>query len=398
MANETHLRILKEGSDVWDRWRKQHPTTIPDLSGADIRGIDLGEANLRDADLNGANLSEANLRDTDFSLAILSNTNLTHANLRFARFDSANLSEANLSYADLGFAVLADALLSDANLSFATLREANFYGATLSKANLSEAYLSGTNFADADLSRTDLSYAILSHAVLSNTNFSGATMVETHLEDLDLRVAKGLESVIHRGPSRISISTLRRSQGAIPEIFLRGVGLDSSSILYTQSFMHSSIQYGTCFICYAHTDDVFAKRLYADLQNEGVCCWLAPHFTNPDLDRSTHSVIDDAIHMYHKLALVLVLSENSVERAWIPIEVGAAGAKERREGYPIVFPLWIDDIALQSTRWWIEQIKRRDYIGDFTQWNDENTYRQALGVLLEVLRGEQDGNDTACLA
>lgn len=389
MANEAHFRILKDGWRSWNEWREQQPTIIPDLSGADLQGIDLGEFNLMDADLSGADLSEANLRDTNFCSATLRHANLSKANLLFAGFDDANLEGANLSCTNLGFASLTDAVLNGVNFSFATLRETNFFKATLRGANLSAANLRGTNFTNADLSQVDLSYATFSHVILNNTNFAEAVMVETHLADLDLRSAKGLEDIIHRGPSHLSISTLLRSQGMIPVIFLRGVGLEDASIAYAQSFIHNPVQYRPCFISYESTDEAFARRLHADLQKEGIRCWLAPHLLASRSDDPGSRAIDYAIHMYHKLALILVLSKDSTQRGWIPVEIGQAGAKESKEGIPVVFPIQIDNTIIYSTLWWVEQIKRRYSISDFTQWKDEETYRQALSGLLEALRSEK---------
>ena len=34
MANEQHLGILKQGVDVWNRWREENPAIIPDLERA----------------------------------------------------------------------------------------------------------------------------------------------------------------------------------------------------------------------------------------------------------------------------------------------------------------------------------------------------------------------------
>lgn len=46
MANQEHLDILKQGVDIWNQWRKEHPDAEPDLSGAN-----LSEANLYRIDL-----------------------------------------------------------------------------------------------------------------------------------------------------------------------------------------------------------------------------------------------------------------------------------------------------------------------------------------------------------
>ncbi|MDB9534757.1 pentapeptide repeat-containing protein, partial [Dolichospermum planctonicum CS-1226] len=66
MANPKHLAILKQGKEVWNKWRDENPDIIPDLIKSDLfmanlSGADLREANLREANLSGADLREANL-------------------------------------------------------------------------------------------------------------------------------------------------------------------------------------------------------------------------------------------------------------------------------------------------------------------------------------------------
>ncbi len=64
MANEEHLKILKQGVDVWNRWRRaeENFTLIPDLRRADLSEEDLREGYLRDVDFSGANLIKTNFR------------------------------------------------------------------------------------------------------------------------------------------------------------------------------------------------------------------------------------------------------------------------------------------------------------------------------------------------
>jgi hypothetical protein len=31
MANEEHLKILKQGATAWNQWHKENPATMPDL-------------------------------------------------------------------------------------------------------------------------------------------------------------------------------------------------------------------------------------------------------------------------------------------------------------------------------------------------------------------------------
>jgi hypothetical protein len=116
-------------------------------------------------------------------------------------------------------------------------------------------------------------------------------------------MVKGLETVQHDGPSIIGTSTLERSQGDIPEIFLRGAGLSDTFIEYAHALVQKPIDYYTCFISYSSKDEVFAKRLYSDLQSAGVRCWFAPK--DMDIGDKILQRNNESIKMYDKLLLVL---------------------------------------------------------------------------------------------
>jgi hypothetical protein len=72
------------------------------LRGADLYGADLGGANLRGADLYGADLRGANLRGADLYGANLRGANLGGANLYGVNLRGADLRGANLRGANLG--------------------------------------------------------------------------------------------------------------------------------------------------------------------------------------------------------------------------------------------------------------------------------------------------------
>ena len=45
MANEEHVKILKQGTKVWNEWRRANPVLHPDLSGADLSQTSLTTLN-----------------------------------------------------------------------------------------------------------------------------------------------------------------------------------------------------------------------------------------------------------------------------------------------------------------------------------------------------------------
>ena len=91
MANEEQLEILKQGVEVWNRWRKSNPRTK----------INLGKAALVKAILSGAILNGADLYKADLGGTILCKADLGGANLRGTRLLGTKLSNATLTGAKL---------------------------------------------------------------------------------------------------------------------------------------------------------------------------------------------------------------------------------------------------------------------------------------------------------
>jgi len=362
MANEEYLAILEDVFSDWNEWRKENPSVEIDLSGADLNGAILIGKLFIEADLNEANLNKADLRFAD-----LNGANLNEADLR----------EANLSKADL----------TGANLSGADFRGANLY-----KANLNETNLGGAN---------------LGKAIIGNTSIG----------KVDLSDVAGLEKVIHYSPSTIGTDTIQKSNGKIPDEFLRGCGLSDMDIEYSKLAdpelsveqiamvtykIHDlkrgggSIQYFSIFISYSTKDGEFAQKLHDDLQNNDVRCWFAPH--DIEAGKKIHEQIGSAIRAHDRL--LLILSDDSMNSEWVKTEIAEAREKEIEEGWQVLFPISL--VEYEKIRKWkcfdaeIGKDSAREireyFIPDFSQWRDENSYREAFERLLRDLKASGEPN------
>lgn len=286
--------------------------------------------------------------------------NLTGAFLR-----RTNLAGVNFSHANLFSTNLRKCNLTDADFSHAHMGGADLSGANLHHANLRGAHLNGANLNRVDLSRATLSYA---------------RMGQTVLGDVDLSGVRGLNSVRHDNPSTIGIDTIYRSGGKIPESFLRGAGLPDFMIEYAASLVGQAVRYYSCFISYASADERFARKLHDDLQMNGVRVWFAPE--DLKIGDTIEDTIDAAIRTYDKL--ILVLSHNSVDRAWVRREFSQAVEKEKQQSRPVLFPLRLDDAVFETTEQWAYALHKRQ-IGDFRNWTNPLLYQNAFNRLLRDL-------------
>jgi hypothetical protein len=352
MANPEHLAILKQGVRAWNSWRREHPSIFPDLA----------DANLLEAELAEAHLFRTNLSRAELSLANLAGARLQGANLYMARLASARLPLADLEGA--------------------SLRRVNLAHGRLYKANLERTNLSGADCRNADLRR-----ARLVRADVSSARFDAAVMGWTVIASVDLSGALGLDTVNHAGPTYLDIETVYRSNGRIPEAFLRGAGAPDDFIVHIQSLTGKPIEFYSCFISHSSKDEEFARRLYADLQAKSVRCWFSPeHLKIGDIIRSS---LDESIRLYDKL--LLILSENSINSDWVEKEVETAFERERQDGKTVLFPIRLDDSVMETDKAWASDIRRTRHIGDFRNWREPAAYRMAIERLLRDLKAEPAG-------
>ncbi len=385
MANREHLEIINKGVSVWNQWRQENPSVIPnlstaDLDGSDLRGADLHGAKLGRAKLSHSNLSGADLRHAILPQAVLYKVNLREANLQMAQMQQAVLREAVLSRADLF-----GADLTGTNLSKSLLNQTQLDRIVLRDGNLKDAILCGASLVHADLGSAHLNHADLSFCILiganfrnsdlDRTNFRNSSIGSTVFQDVDFSNVQGLEEVRHESPSEVSLSTIYRSKGNIPESFLRRAGVPGNFIEYMHSLVGTAFEFYSCFISYSSKDQEFANRLHADLQDNGVRCWFAPH--DLKAGEKLHEQIDEAIRVYEKL--LLVLSPNSVNSEWVKTEIAKARKREVKEGKRVLFPIRVN-ISYDQLRDWecfdadtgkdsAREI-REFFIPDFTNWND----------------------------
>jgi hypothetical protein len=367
MANPEHLEIIKQGADAWNQWRVQNLSTSPDLSGANLTGISLPDINLKGVELHDSLMDHAYLGRANLTDANLSKIMLVGAKLIGSNLTGANLSEAHLDAADFFDSVLDNALLIGASLNNAELRGTSLHGA-----NLSRTEIIGADFRDADMANVDFSYAEISWTTFSNN---------------DLSSVKGLETVQCSGPSSISIDTVFRSNGKIPELFLKRAGIPDDFITYMRSIVNQAIQFYSCFISFTEGDDFFSERLYNDLQIAGVRCWRWKE--DAKWGKTLLRSIDDAVRVYDKL--VVICSENSLNSPAVIREIERALQKEddlarQEKDSEVLFPIRLDDYIF--TGW--NHHRKADVIakniGDFRHWKEPELYRRSLERLIRDLK------------
>ena len=231
--------------------------------------------------------------------------------------------------------------------------------------------LAGANLIEANLSKSELNRSNLSEAFIAWSCFG----------DNDLSHTQGLEKVKHFGPSTIGIDTIFRSEGKIPEEFLRGAGVPEHFISYTGYLNAKAFECNSCFISYSGKDRKFIEKLNADLQKEGIRCWFAPE--EMKMGDESRQRVNQQIRIHEKL--LIVLSAFSIESAWIQQEVEAALEEERARNRSILFPIRLDNSSLDGEKKWLRNLQKTHPIYDFSSWDNWESYYEQFFLLLNDL-------------
>ena len=256
---------------------------------------------------------------------------LRGANLIRANFERADLWRAALERADLELANLTDSNLSQANLERANLSEAN-----LERANLEHANLRGAN---------------LSRADLRDVNFMWAEVAATLFADVDLSSALHIDNVDHAAPTTIGIDTLLKSGGKLPDLFLRGCGVNPllQQVIVGEEPARTDAYYElvstrgilqTCFLSYAEADrGAFVDQLVRALRDSSVSYWYArEHGTR---GRKIEEQIDQQIELMDRV--LVICSKASIESDWCLFEIDRARELQKKRGETVLFPVAMDN-------------------------------------------------------
>jgi hypothetical protein len=299
----------------------------------------------------------------------------------------------DLSDVDLGGVDFSAVSFQNANLTCSNFDGAKFVGANLRQADFSSASLKDTDFNSAFMPGVELTFANL-----TGTDFTNATWDGNILTGLDLSKVKGMETIRHHGPSFISLDTLYNSKGKIPEIFLRGCGLQEDFISYLPSLLKQPFSFYSCFISYNHEDKPFAHLLHDRLQGRGIRCWLDEHQLLPGDD--IHDRIDHGIKLWDKV--LLCASKSSLTSWWVDAEIDRAFRKEsqlmkeRKKKVLALIPLNLDGFLFGKDYQSGKKLEIESRIAaNFVGWEkDHALFDRELEKVIRALRTDDGGRET----
>lgn len=387
-SRDTTLRLLRSGkrgiytwNQVWREWiEKQKPISpisedvFYDLSGADLGGLNLSDADLSFMNLAGANLRRCICTHSDFFRADFRDADLSEiiallADFRCARFDRGKMERS---------------LFAKSDLSHSTFRSAKMWGAVLSGSDLSK-----THFDHANLHTASFHHSILTQAHLTGANLDKAGLWNTHLVDTDLGPLCSFD-LRHDGPSHVDWRSILKSVHA-PRIidFLVATGMPQLLATYLVEMARSysdtekAILLQTTFISFGGPDIEFARKLHASLTKNGVVTFFFPEDAEPGARLS--STMNRGVHEYDRV--ILICSKASLTRPGVRNEIQLTLDREAREGASNrLIPIALDDFVF--TDWWPERPENSRAVQDrvIADFRDPDKFTSSLSKLLIALK------------
>lgn len=238
------------------------------------------------------------------------------------------------------------------------MRGFDLAGRDLALLNLAGADLRGAKLRGSDLRGTALQAANLDGAELAKAQLEGATY------DEETRWPAGFD-LLAAGAMMVETAAPARDERPDDE--------------------HSP--YYSCFISYANKDSAFARKLHLDLEAVGVNCWFAPE--DMRIGEKLREALDRAVLAHNKV--LLILSEASIESDWVEQEVETALESESYTDTLMLFPVRLDDAVFERRIGWPAHIRRTRHVGDFTEWEDVESYRRSLERVLRDLKVDEGG-------
>ena len=198
--------------------QKNSGKVIVTIDADTLMNADLREMDLREADFSGMDLRGVHLDYSDLTGADLSHANLQRASLCGAHLDDADLQRITLTHARVGSnkrstaAVLDGCNISGGDLSDSDLRHVSMRGADLSNTRLDRVDMSDMDATLADLSGSIANNSIMIHAWMPGANLSNAVYKDCHINAANLFAANlsgiVLESSHEEGFSAINLANL----------------------------------------------------------------------------------------------------------------------------------------------------------------------------------------------
>ena len=230
----------------------------------------------------------------------------------------------------------------------------------------------------------------------SGAQMAGSVLGYTVFQDCDLSVAQGLDEVRHDAPSTIGVDTLYRSGGRLPAAFLAAAGIPGSVMDFQSAITGTPSLLLQVYISCQDEDEEFAHVVSADLNAQGVRCWVFSERVRGSALVDRHSTSDQEeverwIRNYDKM--IVVGTAGALDTEAILKDITQAKERQMSEDKWVLFLVSADDTLVRpsgrSARS-ARNLSSEHMVFDLRGYKDDRAaYEPELSRLAEALKQEQ---------
>mgnify|MGYP001792203995 CR=1 FL=1 len=204
--NDQQVQLLRRGHKIFsayqDAYKKKHGS-LPELNfegaelaGADLRDMNLDDANFQECDLRGVRFGDVPPKRTkkydNEDRLVSGHTPLPASSLNGANFTGSDIGEFELQVADFSRTQAKGAIFSSTDLTgarflHAELQDAEFAESSLVGTNFRKANLTGADLTEADVERASFDYTVMIRANMAGLNVDEANMTKVILTEKALQ-------------------------------------------------------------------------------------------------------------------------------------------------------------------------------------------------------------------
>lgn len=208
MKIEEQIALLRDGTEKWNSWRKEHPNITPSL-----RNVDFVKEFSGDGFYDLPVFSNTDFSDTDFNMVSFRNcqfcdccfdgAKITFADLVDSYFESCTFRNVNMRVTAIGDAAFNNCIFENSDLSYCSAEKTSFKGSSFKNTKLEHISLVANDFSDTQLFDCNV-YGISSW----DLNLENSTQKDLIITPDNIELAQFLYLIINNDKLRNVIDTI----------------------------------------------------------------------------------------------------------------------------------------------------------------------------------------------
>lgn len=156
MNIEEQIALLRDGTEKWNSWRKEHPNIAPSLRDVNFVAEFSGDGFydlpvFSNTDFSGTDFNMVSFRNCQFCDCCFDGAKITFADLVDSYFESCTFRNVNMRVTAIGNAAFNNCIFENSDLSYCSAEKTSFKGSSFKNTKLEHMSLVANDFSDTQL-------------------------------------------------------------------------------------------------------------------------------------------------------------------------------------------------------------------------------------------------------